>query len=53
MDKYDSIEYARKSALQLAGAALKEFFMAYGDLPDSADKHFIQSIVLYMIERDL
>jgi len=53
MDKYDSIEYARSCSRQLAGAALKEFYMAYGDLPDSDDKKFIQDIVLYMIERDI
>lgn len=53
MDKYDSIEFARISARQLAGAALREFFVVYGDLSDNEDKKFIQSIVLYMIERKL
>jgi geranylgeranyl diphosphate synthase type II len=53
MSKYDCIEYARKASRQLAGAALREFFVAYGDLPDCEDRTFIQNIVLYMIERDL
>ncbi len=53
MAKYDSIEYARSCAKQLAGGALKEFYTAYGDLPESPDKAFIKDIVLYMIERDL
>lgn len=53
MANYDSIEYARSCSRQLAGAALKEFYTAYGDVPDSDDKQFIQDIVLYMIERDL
>jgi geranylgeranyl diphosphate synthase type II len=53
ISKYDSIEFSRKSARQLAGGALREFFVAYGDLPDSDDKTFIENIVLYMIERDL
>ena len=53
MAKYDSIEYARSCARQLAGAALKEYYTAYGDVPDSEDKRFIQDIVFYMIERDL
>ncbi len=53
MDKYRSIDYARLSARHLAGAALKEFVMAYGNLPDSDHKRFVAEIVLYMIERDL
>lgn len=53
MMKYKSIEFARSNAQQLAGAALREFITAYGDVPDSPDKDFIQNIVLYMIERDL
>jgi len=53
MGKYKSMEYARKNARQLAGAALKEYTVAYRDLADSEDKRFIADIVLYMIERDL
>ena len=51
--KYDCIEYARSAARQLAGAALFEFYKAYGSLPDSEDKRFMERIVTYMIERDL
>jgi geranylgeranyl diphosphate synthase type II len=53
MAKYGSIEYARKTARHLAGAALHEFFIAYGSLPESDDKSFIHDIVFYMIEREL
>jgi geranylgeranyl diphosphate synthase type II len=53
MAKYGSIEYARRTARYLAGAALREFFIAYGSLADSDDKNFIQDIVFYMIEREL
>jgi geranylgeranyl diphosphate synthase type II len=53
LDKYDSITYARSAARQLAGAALREFFVAYRDAPDSDDKRFIEGIVLYMVEREL
>jgi geranylgeranyl diphosphate synthase type II len=53
MDKYGSLDAARSSARQLAGAALREFLVAYGDRPDSRDKEMIQSLVEYMIERDL
>jgi geranylgeranyl diphosphate synthase type II len=38
MTKYDSIEYGRQSAKQLAAEALKEFDVAYGEAPDSEDK---------------
>jgi geranylgeranyl diphosphate synthase, type II len=53
MDKYGSIDYARSCAKHLAGAALREFFVAYGDQADSEDKEMIRTIILYMIERDL
>jgi geranylgeranyl diphosphate synthase, type II len=53
MHGYESIAYARECASQLAHAALDEFQVAYGDLPDTADKAFIYGIVLYMVERDL
>jgi geranylgeranyl diphosphate synthase type II len=53
MAKYDAIEFARKGSRQLAGAALREFFVAYGQVPEAEDKQFIQNIIHYMIERDL
>jgi geranylgeranyl diphosphate synthase type II len=53
MGKYGSIEFARKSARELAGAALREFIVAYGDLPESEDRNFVRDIVFYMIEREL
>jgi geranylgeranyl diphosphate synthase type II len=53
MDHYGSLAHARACASQLAGAALKEFFVAYGDQPPSEDKAFIQNIILYMIEREI
>lgn len=53
MGKYDSIEFARACAKHLAGAAMREFVVAYGDQPDSEHKHFIEALITYMIERDL
>lgn len=53
MGKYDSIDYARSAARHLAGAALREFAVAYGALPDSEDRDLLHEIILYMIERDL
>jgi geranylgeranyl diphosphate synthase type II len=53
ISKYDSIEFSRNSARQLADGALREFSVAYGGLPESDDKLFIENIVLYMIEREL
>jgi len=53
MLKYQSIKSARTTARHLAGAALREFHVAYGKLPDSKDKELIETIILYMIERDI
>lgn len=53
MKKYDSIKSAITTARHLAGAALREFHIAYGALPDSDDKRLIENIILYMIERDI
>jgi len=53
IEKYESIDFARSCARQLAGAALKEFHNAYRDASDSTDKQFVHQIILYMIERDL
>lgn len=53
MTAHGSFEHARASAHQLAEAALDEFHAAYADAPPSAQKTFIEGIVLYMIERDL
>ncbi len=53
LDKYGSIEHARSSARQLAGAALREFFVAYRDAPESDDRRLIEGIVMYMVEREL
>ena len=53
LDRHESIAYARTVARQLAEAALAEYAIAYGDLPDSEEKQFVGDIVHYMIERDL
>ncbi len=53
MINYDALDVARKGAIQLAGAALREFVVAFGDIPESRDKEFIQCIIMYMIEREL
>ena len=51
--KYNCINHAISLSRQLAGAALREFFVVYGSQKKSPQKQFIQDIVLYMIERDL
>lgn len=53
MIRYGSIRSARTVARNLAGAALREFHLAYGARSDSDDKRLIESIILYMIERDI
>lgn len=51
MDKYDCIEYARRISHGLAGAALHEFSLIFGSLPDSRDKRFIEGLVTWVFER--
>ncbi len=52
MHQYHSIDYAKKIAKNLAGAALKEFYSLFSRLPETKDKTLIKSIILYMINRD-
>lgn len=51
MDRYECIEYARKFAHGMAGAAAHEFSKIYGDIPESRDKHFIEGLVTWIFER--
>jgi geranylgeranyl diphosphate synthase type II len=51
MDKYACIDYARRFAHALAGAALHEFDGIYGRVPDSRDKQFIRGLVTWVFER--
>lgn len=53
MEKYGCLDYAKRNARQLAGAAMKEFFNAYGYLSNSREKDFIFSLIQYMTGRDL
>jgi geranylgeranyl diphosphate synthase type II len=52
MDACGSIDYARHIAHGLAGAALHEFSLLYGGLPDSRDKRFIEGMVTWVFERE-
>jgi geranylgeranyl diphosphate synthase type II len=52
MQTYGSLEFARKSARQLAGAALLEAVSAFRGVPDSESKQFILDMVLYVVNRD-
>lgn len=52
MGKYGSVEYAKETSKYLAGAALKEFYTHFSHLRDSKDKAFLESIILYMINRN-
>jgi geranylgeranyl diphosphate synthase, type II len=47
-----SIEFARRTARQMAGAALYEGLVAFRGLPDSVDKRFILEMILYVVERE-
>jgi geranylgeranyl diphosphate synthase type II len=47
-----SLDHARKVTKQLAGAALYEFTQAFGDVPESDEKTFLNQIISYMVSRD-
>ena len=51
MDRYGCIEYARKFAHGLAGAAAHEYNNIYENVPDSRDKRFIEGLVTWIFER--
>jgi geranylgeranyl diphosphate synthase type II len=52
MDAYDCIEYARRVAHGLAGAAHHEGDVLFARLPDSSDRRFIQALPTWVIERN-
>lgn len=52
MVKYGSIDFARRAARQLAGAALLEASTALGGVPDSPQKRFIFELIFYVVNRD-
>jgi geranylgeranyl diphosphate synthase type II len=52
IDHYECIDYARQVAHGLAGAALLEFDNAYGGLPTSRDKRFLEGLAKWVFERN-
>jgi len=52
MDEYGSIDYARRYAHALAGAAQAEFETAFHGLPDSRDKAFLAALPRWVLARD-
>jgi geranylgeranyl diphosphate synthase, type II len=52
MDRYGCIEYARRYAHRLAGAALHEYSPAFSGLPESRDKRFLEEMVTWVIGRN-
>jgi geranylgeranyl diphosphate synthase type II len=51
MSRLGSVEYARTVAHGLAGAALHEFKIAFEPAPWSRDKHFIEALPRWVLER--
>lgn len=51
MTTHGSVDYARAMAHGLAGAALHEFTQAFGGLPASRDKAFIEGLATWVFER--
>jgi geranylgeranyl diphosphate synthase, type II len=52
IEKYDGAGYARRIAHELSGAALHEFSLLSAGLPDSRDKHFLEQMATWVIERN-
>jgi geranylgeranyl diphosphate synthase, type II len=52
MERYGCIEYARRYAHRLAGAALHEYSLAFSGLPESRDKRFLEEMVTWVVERN-
>jgi geranylgeranyl diphosphate synthase, type II len=52
MVKYGSVDFARRAARQLAGAALIEALALSREWPDSTHKRFILGTPLYVVTRD-
>lgn len=52
IEKYHGVEHARQFAQELVGAALHEFALLSGGLPDSRDKAFLEQMPLWVIERN-
>jgi geranylgeranyl diphosphate synthase, type II len=52
MEKYECIDYARRIAHGLAGAALHEYSLLSAGLPDSRDRSFLEQMVTWVIERN-
>jgi geranylgeranyl diphosphate synthase, type II len=52
MDRYGCIDYARRYAHRLAGAALHEYSLAFSGVPESRDKRFIEEMVTWVVERN-
>jgi geranylgeranyl diphosphate synthase type II len=53
MQSLGSMDYGRTVSKQFAGATFYEFTQAFGDLPDSEEKTFLNQIIRYMVSRDL
>ena len=52
IEQHQSLEYARRVAVELGTAASREFEAAFAEAPESPDKDFIRSLTRYALERD-
>ena len=51
MSRYGSIDYAQEVAYGMAGAACHEFSQVFRGLPESRDKHFVEELITWVLER--
>lgn len=53
LQRYGSVEYARRAAREFADAARREFDQAYAQATPGADLDFLRALVGYMLSRDV
>lgn len=51
LERYECVEYARRFAQGLIGAALHDFDVAFGPLPPSREKEFLRGLATWIIEQ--
>ncbi len=51
MDHYGCIDYARRVAHAMAGAALREYTRLFAPVPPSRDRAFVEGLITWVVER--
>ena len=52
MQRYGSLDFTREFGLGIAEAATDAFEVAFDDVPDSPERHFVHDLIAWMLDRD-